>query len=241
MENFIEIGNQKINYTIVRSRRKTIGISVSLKDGVKISVPQKISNKQITEVVNEKAAWILEKLSYLESIKSQIPKLQFTDGEKLLVLGKEHTLKINTSSSVKFASVILSGNYLIVNLPQNTTDSLSNLVRKHIIGWYKNYAKEVVSERINHFAPKMEVKPTNLIIKDLKSIWGSCTPKNVININWKIIMAPLDIVDYLVVHELTHIKVKNHSKQFWKMAESIYPNFKTCSKWLKQNGHKLTF
>ncbi|HPU41257.1 MAG TPA: SprT family zinc-dependent metalloprotease [Acetivibrio clariflavus] len=241
MQNFIEIGNKKINYTIVKSSRKTIGISVSLKDGVKVSAPKKIGKKQISEIVNAKAAWILKKLSYFENIKAEIPELKFTEGEKFLVLGKEYRLKINKSSSVNSAYIMLSGNYLIVNLPENITGSLSDSVRIYITDWYKNYAKEVVSERINYFAKKMDVKPTDIIIKDLKSIWGSCTPKNTININWKIIMAPLDIVDYLVVHELTHIKIKNHSKQFWNMAESIYPNYKACSKWLKQNGHKLTF
>lgn len=241
MQNIIEIGNRKINYTITRSNRRTIGISVSLKHGVRISAPKRISDKQIAEVVNEKADWILNKLSYLESIKSEVPKINFTDGEKFSVLGKEYTLKINVSPPMSSSSVTLSDNLIIVNLTEDNACNLSDSVRKHLIDWYKNYAKVIVAQRIEHFSKLMNVVPRNLVIKELKSIWGSCTPKNTININWKIIMAPLEIVDYLVVHELTHIKIKNHSKQFWQMAESIYPNVKTCSKWLKQNGHKLTF
>lgn len=241
MQNYIEVENQKINYTVVRSSRKTIGISLSLNYGVKVAVPRKVSDKKIAEVVNEKATWILEKLSYLENIKSEVPKMEFIDGERLTVLGKEYALKINMSSLTTLAFVTLSSNYLVVHLPQNICINASDLVRKHIVDWYKSYAKEVVSERIRFFSKTMDVLPTNLIIKDLKSIWGSCTSKNTININWKIIMAPLEIVDYLVVHELTHIKIKNHSIHFWNMAESILPNYKACSKWLKQNGHKLTF
>lgn len=241
MQNFIEVGNQKIYYTVIKSSRKTIGISVSLNHGVKVSAPKRISDKQIAKIVNEKASWILKKLSYLESIKSEVPKHNFTDGEKFLVLGKKYTLKINISLSVNYPSVVLSDNYIIVNLPKDITGDLPDLVRKHLVDWYKSYTKEVVSERIKYFSNKMDVMPTNLIIKDLKSIWGSCTPRNTININWRIIMAPLDIVDYLIVHELTHIKIKNHSKEFWQMAESVYPNSKTCSKWLKENGYKLTF
>ena len=241
MQNYIELENQKINYTVVRSSRKTIGISISLNHGVKVAAPRKISDKKIAEVVNEKATWILEKLSYLENIKSEVPKMEFIDGERLTLLGKQYTLKINMSSITTIASVTLLTDHLIVNLPQNTNINVSDLARKHIVDWYKSYAKEVVSERIKYYAKIMEVIPTKLIIKDLKSIWGSCTSKNTININWKIIMAPMEIVDYLVVHELTHIKIKNHSKHFWKMAESILPNYKTCSRWLKQNGHKLTF
>lgn len=243
MQNYIELGNQKINYSIVRSNRKTIGISLSINYGVKVSAPKKISDKQIAEVVKEKATWILEKLSYLENIKAEMPKIKFDNGEKFFVLGKEYTLKISKAYLTSSVSVTLSDNYIFVSLPQNNSISgnLSDLIRKHIVDWYKNYTKEVVSERIKFFSKKMDVIPTKLIIKDLKSIWGSCTVKNVININWKIIMAPLDIVDYLVVHELTHIKIKNHSKHFWKMAESILPNYKACSKWLKINGHKLSF
>ncbi|WP_010251364.1 M48 family metallopeptidase [Acetivibrio cellulolyticus] len=245
MQNFIEFGNQKINYTIVRSNRKTVGISLSISYGVKVAAPRKISDKQIAEVVNSKAAWIIEKLSYLESIKSEVPQMKFIDGEKFSVLGKEYTLKVNINPAISLASVSTSDKYLIVSLPQNVCDSIldskANLIRSHIINWYKNLAREVVSQRIDFFAKKLDVKPSNLIIKDLKSIWGSCTGRNAININWKIIIAPLDIVDYLVVHELTHIKIKNHSKHFWGMAESILPNYKECSKWLKINGHKLSF
>lgn len=241
MQNVIEIGSKKINYTVTRSNRKTIGISVSLKYGVRVLAPKKISDKQIVQAVNEKAAWILKKLSYFEQIKSEIPELNFIDGEKITLLGKKYTLKVNVSSSITASSVKLSDNSVIVNLPENTTGSLSDSVRKQLIVWYKEYTKEVVSERVEYFSKIMDVIPSKLVIKDLKSIWGSCTSKNVININWKIIMAPLAVVDYLVVHELTHIKIKNHSKQFWNMAESIYPNCKACSKWLKQNGHKLTF
>lgn len=245
MQNFIEFENKRINYAIVRSNRKTIGISLSLSYGVKVSAPLRISDKHIAEVVNGKAAWILEKLSYLENVKAEVPQMKFNDGEKFSVLGKEYALKTNISPTVEIASVAVSDNFLVVSLPQNICESIPNsltdIIRNHIINWYKNIAKEVVSERINFFAKNMEVLPTNLIIKDLKSIWGSCTAKNTININWKIIMAPLDIVDYLIVHELTHIKVKNHSKHFWKMAGSILPNYKECSAWLKVNGHKLNF
>lgn len=241
MQSFIEVENQKINYTTVRSNRKTIGISLSLSYGVKVSAPRKVSDKQIAEVLKGKAAWIIEKLSYLENIKSEMPQIKFTDGEKLSVLGREYALKINTSPVINSASVSISDNYLLVSLPQNIPDRKPELIRSYVINWYKNFAKEVVSERINLYAKKLDVIPSNLLIKDLKSIWGSCTGKNAINISWKIIMAPLDIVDYLIVHELTHIKIKNHSKNFWNLAESILPNYKECSKWLKINGHKLSF
>ncbi|NLL05101.1 MAG: M48 family metallopeptidase [Clostridiaceae bacterium] len=240
MQNYIEVENKKINYTVVRSSRKTIGISISLNYGVKVTAPKKVSDKKIAEVVNEKALWILEKLSYLENIRSEVPKLGFSDGEKLKVLGKEYTLKIIKTSLATTVFVSLSSNFLIVHLPQNIYVDVSELVKKHIVDWYKSYAKEVVSKRINFYAKIMGVIPNNLIVKDLKSIWGSCTSKNTININWKIIMAPLEIVDYLVVHELTHIKIKNHSTHFWEMAESILPDCKTYSNWLKRNGHKLT-
>ena len=241
MQNTIEIGSKKINYTVTKSSRKTIGISVSLKYGVRILAPKKVSDRQIAQAVNEKAAWILKKLSYFEQIKSEIPELNFIDGEKITLLGKKYTLRVNVSPSLTDSSVKLSGNSIIVSLPEDATGSLSDSVRKHLIDWCKEYTKEIVSERVEHFSKIMDVIPAKLVIKDLKSIWGSCTSRNVININWKIIMAPMAVVDYLVVHELTHIKIKNHSKQFWKMAESIYPNCKACSEWLKQNGHKLTF
>ncbi len=243
MQKFIETEKQNIYYSIVRSNRKTIGISISPGYGVKVSAPRMVSDKQIAEVLRSKSSWILEKLSYLENIKSEIPKRKFSDGEMFSVLGKEYPLKIVINPQMA-SSVSISNNCLVVSLPQNiyedNSENRTELIRNLIVNWYKQLTMEVISERVNFFSKKMEVIPSNLIIKDLKSIWGSCTGKNTININWKIIMAPMDIVNYLVVHELTHIKIKNHSKHFWGLAESILPNYRECSKWLKDNGHKLS-
>lgn len=242
MKNYIETENQKIYYSIVRSNRKTIGISVSQSQGVKITAPRFVSDKQIAEVVRSKSNWIIEKLSHFEVMKSEMPQRKFTDGEIFFVLGKEYPLKIVTSLETT-SSVDISDNNLVVSLPKNFYDNASEtraqLIRNLLINWYKKFTLEVVTQRINFFSEKLQVTPLKVIIKDLKTIWGSCTGKNVININWKIIMAPMNIVDYLVVHELSHIKIKNHSKQFWNLAQSILPNYKECSKWLKDNGHKL--
>ncbi len=243
MKNYIETEKQKIYYSIVRSNRKTIGISISQSHGVKISAPRIVSDRQIAEVVRNKSSWIIEKLSHFEIIKSEVPQRKFTDGEMFLILGKEYPLKIVTHPEMT-SSVDISNNCLVVSLSQNicenNSENKTELIRNLIVNWYKKITMEVVSQRINFFSEKLDVTPSNLIIKELKSIWGSCTGKNTININWKIIMAPMSIVDYLVVHELTHIKIKNHSKHFWKLAESILPNYKECSKWLKDNGHKLS-
>lgn len=243
MQNLIEVENQKIYYTIARSSRKTIGISISPNYGVKVSAPRIVSDKQIADVLRSKSSWIIEKLFYLETIKSEVPLRKFIDGEMFSVLGKEYPLKTIIQPQMT-SSVSISDNCLLVSLPQNTyndnSENRTRLIQNLIVNWYKQFTLEVVSERISFFSKKLDVLPSNLIIKDLKSIWGSCTGKNVININWKIIMAPINIVDYLVVHELTHIKIKNHSKHFWGLAESILPNYKECSKWLKKNGHKLS-
>ena len=101
-------------------------------------------------------------------------------------------------------------------------------------------AKEILGSRIFHYARKMQVEPKSISIKDQKRIWGSCQyRKQSINLNWRIVMSPLDVLDYVIVHELSHLVVPDHSKRFWRKVEDILPNYKQSRQWLKQNQRSM--
>ncbi|MBI3739380.1 MAG: M48 family metallopeptidase, partial [Chloroflexi bacterium] len=106
--------------------------------------------------------------------------------------------------------------------------------------WYKKRAFEIISERVDQYARQYGFEPKKVKITSARTRWGSCSPDRTLNFTWRLVMAPLEVIDYVVVHELVHLRVKNHSKRFWKAVESIFPEYKPQRKWLREHGEKLT-
>ncbi|MCX7710969.1 MAG: M48 family metallopeptidase [Clostridia bacterium] len=238
MKNQIQIGNKSIEYVVVRSRRKTIGISIQSEQGLKVSAPYRVSDTYIHDVIQTKSSWILKKLKELEDAKPAERK--FTPGEKLMVLGKEYYLCISEKVGIKTAQLDIGPSAVCLIIPEiKQLEQRTQIIRDALTKCLKKIAAEIVSERIEVYSKKLNVLPKKIVIKSQKTLWGSCTRDNAININWRIVMAPVEIVDYLVVHELAHIKVKNHSKTYWNLVESILPDHKERRKWLRENGSRL--
>ena len=105
--------------------------------------------------------------------------------------------------------------------------------------WYKKRFMEVALPRLSYFSDKYNLKVNQVRVKEQKTLWGSCSSKNNINLNYLLIMAPMKVIDYVIVHELVHTIHKNHSSKFWQKVEIIMPNYKDARYWLKENGYKL--
>ncbi|MDO9303429.1 MAG: M48 family metallopeptidase, partial [Anaerolineales bacterium] len=105
--------------------------------------------------------------------------------------------------------------------------------------WYKERALEIISERVKQYSQQYNFAPKQVKISSAKTRWGSCSPNGALNFTWRLVMAPLAVIDYVVAHELVHLRVKDHSSKFWKTVESIYPDYKKQRKWLRENGGKL--
>jgi predicted metal-dependent hydrolase len=106
--------------------------------------------------------------------------------------------------------------------------------------WYKEMAFKVISERVALYSQKYNFSPKQVKISSAKTRWGSCSPDGTLNFTWRLVMSPLDVIDYVVVHELAHLRIKNHSRKFWSVVEAIYPEYKKQRKWLRDNGEKLS-
>ena len=236
---FIEVKGDKVAYTIVKTRRKTIGITVDMNGEVKVSAPLRISEKQIREIVQEKAGWIIKKVNEAIERNSNIVPRQFVSGEKFLYLGEEYTLEVVEKDSGK-AKVLMQEDTMTVYISRGLSgESRKQAIKEAIMKWYRRRFAEVAKERIDKYSLQLKVAPCRVMIKNQKTRWGSCSKKGNINLNWRLIMAPLHVIDYVVVHELCHLKVMNHSKDFWSLVESIQPNYSECRKWLKVNGSRL--
>ena len=217
---------------IIRTnRRKTASIRIDA-GVVQITVPNVLSDKSIQDIIDSKSTWIDEKLQLQSSIAPARPK-QYVSGETFLYLGKKYRLKL-TNNSAQTAK-LKRGELLI----STKHDSSEEHIKHQISQWYWLHAEHHLKDKTSRYAEILKVIPKSVSLKNYKARWGSCTITNDIIYNWKIIIAPSRIVDYVVVHELSHIHEHNHSPSFWKLVSKVIPDYKDCRKWLKINGPTL--
>lgn len=223
-------------YTIVRSQRKSVAISVGEDKGIVVKIPLYFPAAEVEKVVAEKAEWIAEK--YEETIIGQEskPVHEFKTGEEFYYRGKPLTLNLIINKDRKRIMVKKqAGKLLVVSF-----SAKKEVIQEAVIRWYREQAREILSEKTEYFQRFIGKPIGDIRIKEQKSRWGSCSGKGNLNFNWKIMMAPDEIIDYLVVHELCHLLHMNHSKEFWSSVEAILPDYKVRERWLKKNGTLLT-
>ena len=217
-------------------RKKTISIAVQ--DGVVVILaPKHVPNREIRDLIARKAPW-LRKTLQAQALRPKFRERRFVDGETFTYLGKDYELKVLPGID---PNPRLRGDRIEVHVPLGLPpDRSSRSVRAAFLRWYKERAEAVTSERTRHYAALMNVRPHRILLRDYKSMWGKCTAAGAITYNWKLVMAPRDIVDYIVVHELAHLHHLDHSPRFWKQVEAVLPDYRERRTWLRQNGHLLT-
>jgi len=194
-----------------------------------IKVPYYFGDKDIEKVLEKHFDWIEKKKSDLLQRESTILERKFCDGEEFFYLGNLFKLKV---VDFQLKPLIFDNGFYI---SKNSLPQAKNI----FIKWYKNQARETFSERAIFYSNLTGLKFNKLRISSARTNWGSCSYKNTLSFSWRLIMAPIDIIDYVVVHEIIHILVKNHSKEFWNRVQEIVPNYKEKKKWLKEFGHEL--
>lgn len=241
----ISINYKEINIKaqVIYRQRKNISIQIKPIDNVSIISPKNISKKILKEILEEKGDWIIEKLNEYKMKENEYKEKEYKSGEKLYYLGEEYVLKVIEDSSIKNRNTIDN-----IKFEDNKIIICSNNIEKEYIKkcikeWYKKESEKIVLERIVHCRDKsnimMRLIPSSVKVKEQKKRWGSCTSKRDIYINSKIAMARPEVIDYILVHEFSHLEHMNHSKEFYKLVESIMPSYKTHEKWLRDNSHKF--
>jgi predicted metal-dependent hydrolase len=225
------------NYMVRKSaRRKTLTITVHPDNRVVVSAPVTYPPKKILQFIESKSDWVLKVLqANLQKVR-QSQDRRFETGEKLFYLGREYILCVQRGTP---SPIMLENGHICVRLPAEGPTPEPSAVRKHLLNWYLANALAKVKEKVPVYADLIGVKPRRVTIKTLKSRWGSCSVNGRISLAWNIIMAPEQILDYLIVHELCHMVHHNHSTEFWDMVASILPNHRQSRKWLRENGNRL--
>ena len=226
-----------IHYTIVRSaRRKTVGIGVSPDDRVTVRAPFSLDERRIREIVEEKSAWIIKRMALNRERAGRIRPREYADGEEFFFLGKPYLLE----RVMGWRGVALMDGRLCVGVPRTGGEREGRRIALCISRWYRAHALGILVERVNAFRERLGVNSCAVRIKTLRSRWGSCSTRGNLNFNWLLVLAPLEIIDYVVVHELCHFVHHDHSTRFWKLVESVLPDYRERRRWLKTNGFSLT-
>ena len=193
-----------------------------------VRAPLRVSRAQIESFVRQKTDWIDRTLLKMKA--AGISPKQYVDGEKFLFRGSSFDLELVRPQrpALKFED-----GFRLSNTSQKRGEQV-------FTRWYKDRAFEIISERAAKFSAQYDFSPKQVKITSARTRWGSCSPKGTLNFTWRLVMAPQDVIDYVVVHELAHLRVKNHSQEFWKVVESILPGYKLQRKWLRDNGEKLS-
>jgi len=229
-QQIIQLNGMPINIRRT-NRKKTIAVSVKQQD-ICVSVPMHTSLAHIEALIHKKTKWIQQKLLQQESHTPAISH-QYVDGETFLYMGTERTLKcvVGSKSGIELSDDAIT---LFSYKPLSSVT-----IKNRLTKWYRAQAQLYLAQRTHYYAQLMGVKPKLINTRTYKARWGCCSTSREITYNWQIIMAPEHIMDYLIVHELCHIKEHNHSSSFWTHVEAIVPDYKDKKRWLDQNGYQF--
>jgi predicted metal-dependent hydrolase len=214
----VQFGNTTINYQVQRSeRRKTVSIGVD-HQGVTLTAPSETDSSHLQQLVYSRGPWIIRKQSNLrDSAQVVSSERRFVSGEEVRYLGRQYRLKrIPNTQKVR-----LYGRFLEIPDLENIP-----LLRSLIVEWFCLRAEERLPERVQLYSRRLGVSVPPIFVRDQQSRWGSCNAKGELRFNWRIIMAPMSLVDYVVAHELCHLEHLDHSSSFWKRLRQIMPDYR---------------
>jgi len=215
---------------IIRTKRKTFAIIIQSDGRLVVRAPLRATNRQIIAFVDQHAGWIQQKQAEVSSRNMKSQAKNFRDGEKFLFLGKEYPLILVDNQK---QPLLLDGSFKLAARVQPKAQLA-------FTGWYKKQAAEIIFARVDSYVNQHGFSFTKFGITGARTRWGSCSQKGSLNFSWRLVMAPMEIIDYIVVHELVHTRHHNHSRDFWSAVAQIMPQYRQRRSWLKENGYLLT-
>lgn len=224
-----------IKFTLIRRKRKTLCIKIDECGKVTIISPLKTSKEYIIKTVEKKAIWIVNKQKYIREISSKLIKRDVVEGGSFMYLGNEYPLNIIFDEKLNNITVTFEEKRILVKTYTMDKEKIKLSLEK----WYKEKTLELATKIIIRYEKNFDDKVGNIKAKEQKRRWASCTGKNDILFNWRCSMARIDVLEYIVVHEMCHFEFRNHSKDFWNRVGEIIPDYKEKHNWLRKNGMNL--
>lgn len=215
-------GSQTIDYLLTYADRKTLGITVHPDLKITVKAPDSAVFEEIEKRIQKKSPWIIKQLDYFESFLPRTPERKYVSGETHRYLGKQYRLKVIESEDEQ---VKMKAGYIQVFLPYKFPQEVKRLLTK----WYYNHAKNKLTERYEQAKTKFkkyDIEPESLRFMRMKTRWGSCSKRHSIVLNPELIKAPLRCIDYVIIHEMCHIRHHDHGKDFYQLLDIMMPDWK---------------
>jgi len=229
----IRINEHTLDYALVRSKRRSIGFMID-DDGLRITAPKWVTLVEIDSAIREKQRWIFNKLNERRerSARRLLPQMEWRDGGKLPYLGSDAILRVQATqvAGIAWNPQTLE---LTVCLP---SDASEQQLKDRVQSWLQLEAKRIFAERLPVYAEKLDVNYHSFALSSARTQWGSCTADGRIRLNWRLIHFALPLIDYVIAHELSHLREMNHSPRFWATVQSIFPEFEAAKKALRDHA-----
>ncbi len=213
------------NVVIIRSRkRSTVGIRILPDSTVQVTIPFLYPKLFVRKILQDKKSWIEEKQQLMRTRAAQKKEKNYW------YLGKQY----NLVSKPGLKDMIEVGENMYIG------SANEKYRRAYLTTWYKKQARKIIFNRVVLYAKKSHSEYRSINLTSAETRWGSCSSQKTLNFNWKLIMAPIEVIDYVVAHELAHLRELNHSHAFWEEVRKMYPLYREYRTWLKRYGHLLT-
>ncbi len=210
----------------IRSKRRTMVLTVERDGSLTVRAPLRASDQSIREFVEHNRRWIEKKQT--EALATRPVARRYLPGEAFLYLGQAYPLEIVKDQN---QALRLDGSFKLTEAGQGRAE-------EHFKAWYRKQARRIIRTRVEFFAKTHGMQYERIRITSARTRWGSCSAIGALSFSWRLIMAPMQVVDYVVVHELVHTIHHNHSRRFWKKVEKILPDYREMKGWLSRNGHQ---
>lgn len=223
---------EKVYYKVQHSKKAKIPrVDISI-HGLKVVIPEGFE-KDPESLLIEKAVKILEKKHEFDEYRKKLPNRQFREGEYFPYLGKDHSVVLSEKATKHY----IDEDKIVLSNKVVSKSSIKEELRK----FYTEKAKEIINKKLEKFSIRLGVNYNGVRFKNQRTRWASCSTSKNLNFNWRLVMAPESIIDYIVVHELIHLEEGNHSKRFWLKISNVFPDYKERIKWLNENSPRLIF
>ena len=225
-----------IRFEIKYKNRTSIGITIDSYGNVEVQAPKGTSEDRIIQILEEKWNLILRKIAEMDERLSGPQKKEYEYGEQFLYLGKNYPIQVFLNEEITQEYVEFKDEKLWIYVKQHEVEKIQQALKR----FYYQECKSLVEKSISSYQGNFKTKPRSIKITDNKTTWGTCNARLELTFNWRLAMAPREVIDYVVVHEMCHMVHLNHDRSFWRLVGKIMPDYKDKEDWLKLSSWKMT-
>lgn len=227
---------ETISFHIIYKKRKSMSIKIDFFGSVEVQASKGTSEESVLQFLEEKWEWILEKKKEMIDRMNGPNEKVYQQGETFLYLGNAYPIQITHDMTLIQDKAVFEGDKLHIYVKQLEDEKIKQALKR----FYYQHCKTLVEKSIRTHQGHFKVKPRSIRINDSKTTWGTCDAQQQLTFNWKLAMAPIDVIDYVVVHEMCHLVHLNHDRSFWRLVGKIMPDYEQRENWLALSNWKMT-